>query len=170
MKKGAVVSALMLLIPLYSSAQTRKVGYVDMQAVLLKSKAGKEAKALLDKEKEEKKSNLDKMKEEIEKLQNDINRQSLVLSEEKRKKMEEDLALKKQNFLKVLQDYELELQKKDQEWTEKILRDVEKVIYKIGKMEGYDLILEKSAVLYAPEAYDITDKVIREYDKTYSTK
>jgi len=84
--------------------------------------------------------------------------------------MEDDLALKKQNFLKVLQDYEAELQKKDQEWTEKILKEVEKVIYKIGKTEGYDLILEKSAVLYAPEAYDITDKVIREYDKTYSTK
>jgi outer membrane protein len=170
MKKLVFLSAFMFLLPLYSSAQTKKIGYVDMQAVLLKSKAGKDAKALLDKEKEEKKSTLDKMKEEIEKLQNDINRQSLVLTEEKRKKMEDELALKKQNFLKVLQDYELELQKKDQEWTEKILKEVEKVIYKIGKTEGYDLILEKSAVLYAPEAYDITDKVIREYDKTYTTK
>lgn len=170
MKRLTVVSLALIVLPFLSLGQTKKIGYVDMQSVLLKSKAGRDAKAILDKEKEEKKLSLDKMKEEIEKLQADINRQSLVISEEKRKKMEDELAVKKQNFLKVLQDYEIELQKKDQEWTEKILKEVEKVIYKIGKTEGYDLILEKSAVLYAPEAYDITDKVIREYDKTYSTK
>ncbi len=170
MKKLSFFGLMVLFLPVYSIAETKKIGYVDMQAVLLKSKAGRDAKAILDKEKEEKKSTLDKMKEEIEKLQNDISRQSLVLTEEKRKKMEDELAVKKQNFLKLLQDYEMELQKKDQEWTEKILKEVEKVIYKIGKTEEYDMIVEKSSVLYAPESYDITDKVIKEYDKTYSTK
>lgn len=170
MVRGIVKGWLVIFFPLMVQAEVKKIGYVDMQQVLLKSKAGREAKAILDKEKEEKKANLDKMKEEIEKMQADINRQSLVLSEDRRKKMEDELAIKKQNFLKVLQDYELELQKKDEEYTQKILKDVEKVIYKIGKTEGYDLILEKSAVLYAPENLDMTDKVIREYDRTYSTK
>lgn len=144
-----------------------KIGVVDMQEVLLKSKAGREAKEVLEKEKEERKKELDARKSEIDKMEQELNRQSLVLSEDVKRKRQEEIAQKKQEFLKILQKYEAELQKKDEEFTQKILGEVEKVIYKIGKTEGYDLIIEKSAVLYAPESYDITEKVIKEYDRTF---
>ncbi|MGA2192870.1 MAG: OmpH family outer membrane protein [Nitrospirota bacterium] len=44
--------------------------------------------------------------------------------------------------------------------------EVQAVIGKFGKEEGYTLILERSVVLYAPEAVDVTDRVIKAYDET----
>lgn len=166
MKRALIISVILLLFTNWK-VHAGKIGVVDMQEVLLKSKAGREAKAVLEKEKETKKKELDARKSEIDKMEQELSRQSLVLSEDVKRNKEQEISQKKQEFLRILQQYEAELQKKDEEFTQKILGEVEKVIYKIGKTEGYDLIIEKSAVLYAPEVYDITDKVITEYDRTF---
>ena len=41
------------------------------------------------------------------------------------------------------------------------------IVQKMGKKEGYLLILEKknAGVMYNPESIDITDKIIMEYNK-----
>jgi len=158
---------LLIIVPNLINADIKKIGVIDLQKVLQKSKRGQAAKKSLEKIADEKKSTLDKRKEEIEKLTTDIERQSLVLSEEAKKNKEKELNQKKQDFLQMLQTSQDELQKKDQELTQGILKELEKILYKIGKTEGYDLIIEKNegGLLYSPEEFDITDKVIKEYDK-----
>ncbi|MBW2259706.1 MAG: OmpH family outer membrane protein, partial [Deltaproteobacteria bacterium] len=47
-----------------------------------------------------------------------------------------------------------------------ITKDVFEIVEKIGKREGYTLILDRrvGGIVYAPTAIDITDKVIKEYN------
>ena len=43
-------------------------------------------------------------------------------------------------------------------------KDVFELIQRIGKKEGYLLIVNKVGVLYSPMSIDITDQLIKEYN------
>jgi len=42
------------------------------------------------------------------------------------------------------------------------------IVEDLGKKDGYQLIIEKTAVMYAPESVDITDKLIQTYNSKKS--
>jgi len=53
------------------------------------------------------------------------------------------------------------------ELTRKILEDLDPIIKRVAQKRGCTLVLEKSegGVLYVDEDYDLTDEVIRIYDR-----
>ena len=55
----------------------------------------------------------------------------------------------------------------EMEATKKVGEELEKVVQKIGKREGYKLILEKRTIglIYYNDLIDISQQVIEEYDR-----
>jgi outer membrane protein len=76
------------------------------------------------------------------------------------------------DYQRLANDYQGELQQKDAEFTQKILKDVEEVIKTIGEKDKLTLILEKSqaGILFANPAIDITNKVISQYNDSVKRK
>ena len=70
-----------------------------------------------------------------------------------------DLNSLKKRYLDTLKEMNLKL-------SNKIKDDVFKIVEDMGKRGGYLLILEKrvGGVVYSPNAIDVTDKVIEEYN------
>jgi outer membrane protein len=66
------------------------------------------------------------------------------------------------DYQRLAGDYQSELQQKDQEYTQKILKEIDKIIKGVGEKEKYSIILEKTqgGILFATPAADITDKII----------
>ena len=64
-------------------------------------------------------------------------------------------------------DYQKELEKKEGQLLQKVLQEVGGVIEKVGKEKNYYMIVEKrnAGVLYAANDADLTDEVIRAYDR-----
>jgi len=56
------------------------------------------------------------------------------------------------------------------ELTQKMLKELEAVIKSLGEKEKYTLIVEKSQVLYAAPAIDITTKVINSFNEATKKK
>ena len=61
-------------------------------------------------------------------------------------------------------DLEEELKKKDAELTQKLIGELREIVRAFSKKENYTLIMERSAVVAADDAIDITDKIIQIYD------
>ena len=61
--------------------------------------------------------------------------------------------------------YQKLVAKKELALTEPILEKLEEVLEKIGKSQGYLMILRKEAVAWIPDAKDVTDHVIKIYNK-----
>jgi len=59
------------------------------------------------------------------------------------------------------------LAKKQQELTQPILAQVNEVVAKVAKDNGYDYVLNTAALVYANEDHDLTEKVLEELDKIY---
>jgi len=176
MKKLAIfcAAAMMTFAPLHGKAQTPpvKIGYVDLQRVMIESEKGKEAKKTLGDELEKLKKNLSQRQEELQKMKETLDRQSAMITQEARADKEKEYQTKLKDYQKLANDYQAELQQKDQEFTQKILKELEEVIKNMGDSEKYTLILERSqaGILFAPTSNDVTDRVITLYNEASRKK
>jgi len=167
MKRVGILLILGLLFSSLAHGAELKIGYVDLQKALNESEGGKKAKADLDEIIKAKQMVIDKKGKELEKLKNDLEKQSALLSEDAKKARQEDLDRKMRDFQRFVQDAQAEVKKREAEFTDELLKDLRKIIENIGKEEHYTLILEKveGFVLYADKAIDLTDKVIKKYNE-----
>jgi len=175
MKKLAILcAAAMMCVPLLGRAQTPpvKIGYVDLQRVMIESEKGKEAKKSLGDELEKLKKNLTQKQEELQKMKDALDKQSAMITPEARADKEKQYQSKLKDYQRIANDYQTELQQKDQEFTQKILKELEEVIKGMGDNEKYTLILEKSqaGIIFAPTTIDVTDKVITLYNEASKKK
>jgi outer membrane protein len=143
-----------------------KIGIVDLQRALNESSSGKKAKEQFKGEFEKMQNGLKSEKESLDRLKDDLDKKSAVLSEDQRKTKMEDFERRRRDLRRKLEDSDAELRKKDQELTGSILRDLAVVIQEIGEREGYTVILENSSssVLYGSKSIDITESVIKAFD------
>ncbi len=157
---------LAVLFVAVASAQETKVGYIDLQKVIRDSKAGKAAKASFEKEFQQKKVIIESKKRNADSLREDFIKNAQVMSESARKQKAEDIDKKEKDLLRTQEDFKEELQKKDFELTQKILRDIEGILKQIGDSGDYAIIIEKieGGVVYSSKSADVTDLVIQAYD------
>ena len=148
-------------------AETQKIGYVDLQKALNLSSAGKEAKEKIKTKVQTYDAEVRERQEELKKLKDDLEKQAMLLSEEARNAKERDYQQKVKDYQRFTKDIQETLQQTDADLTRKILESLLKVVQEVGKSEGYTLVLEKteSSIVYADESIDISDEVIKAFDK-----
>ena len=169
MKRITVLVAIIVALTFSVSAfaADAKVGVLDLMKVIDLSNAGKKAKDEMNAKIKTAENEVKKKQDELLKMKEEIEKQAPMLSAtalaDKKRQYEDKLL----DFQRMVQDYEYELQMKDFELAQIILAEIKDIIDKIGKEEGFTVILERtnSAVLYFPESVDITDKVISELNK-----
>ena len=151
------------------NAFSMMIGKVDIQRVLLSVSQGKKVRDQLKGEFEKKKKVLDKEQEKIKKMQQDFQKQSLVMSDKAKMDKEREL----QEAIMKLQQKSLGFQKEIQEMENKmkapIIERVRKVVENVSKSEKLDVTFEASTapVVYAKNEKDITEMVIKSYDKKF---
>jgi len=148
-------------------AETQKIGYVDLQKALNLSVAGKEAKEKIKAKVQTYDADVRQRQEELKKLKDDLEKQAMLLSEEARNAKERDYQQKVKDYQRFTKDIQETLQQTDADLTRKILERLLKVVQDVGKSEGYTIVLEKteSSIVYADESIDISDEVIKAFDK-----
>ena len=169
-KRVLAVSILVVGIPLTASfaADVAKIGVIDMQRVLETSSAGKAALSEIKRHKEKMEAELKRKKEEIEELRKQLERDAMVLSREKREEKEREGRIKLNDFKTMQKRYVNELKQQEKKHLQRMQKDILAVVEKIGKKEGYLLIVNKVGVLYTPMSNDLTDKLIKEYNIKFS--
>ena len=150
------------------AADVAKIGVVDIQRIYQNSNAGKYFNTEISKKYRKMTAELEKMQAELKEQENQLTRDTLVMSREMRelKKSEWDhnvLSLKqrKQRYEKELRELEIRLKRRFQ-------NDVATLINEMGRSGGYLVILDRAVVFYAPNTIDITDKIIQKYNASFS--
>ena len=144
-----------------------RIGYVDVQKVIVRSVAGVAAREQLEREKVTMQKDVDNRRTEVDKLREEMDKKGMVLSAEARREKDETLQRKVRDLRRLAEDLEKELQKKEQQATQRILQELTGVIEKMGKERGFLLIVERRSggVIYGDPEHDITDEVIKVYDQ-----
>jgi len=144
-----------------------KIAVVDIYKVLNESEKGKKAVADLQNILESRQKILEEKQKKIQMLREEYERKKSVLSEDARKTKEDEIERLGRELQRTAVDYQIELEKKQNEITQSMLKEIREIINEIAQKEGYDLILEKAEqiVVYVTNNIDITDKVISFYNQ-----
>lgn len=145
------------------------VGKVDIQRILLSVKEGKRVRDQLKKKFEEKQKVLKKEEGAIRKEQEKFEKRKNLLSEKKRadggQKIQEKILKLQQKSVQ----YQKEMQSMENKLKKPILEKLKKVIDQVSKKAKVDITFEVSTapVVYAKESKDLTNDVIKAYDKKH---
>jgi outer membrane protein len=163
-----VVAILGLLTGRLAYAEDIKIGVVDLIKALNESESGKKAKTELEGLIKSKQATLDEKSKNIEKMKGELEKQASILSAEARKAKEDELERMIREYQRMVADSQGEVKKKENDYTAGIVKELRVIIEKIGKDEGYTVILEKAEgiVLFSKENLDITDTVIKKYNES----
>lgn len=166
-----VVLAVVAVVSGWQTAVAQlKVGYVDSQKIITTFPVAIDAQKKLEAEGAGWGQELQRMQEELRTLQEQLDQQSLLLSEAKKREKGEELQalyVRAQQFQAEKWGQGGEYFKRQEELLQPIFDTINKTIHRIGDEEGYDFIFDSVAgnILHAKENYDITDKVLKELEK-----
>lgn len=168
MKKFLIsVAVAALAVPAFAQTQPARLAVIDVQRVLASSSAGKAASDRLKKMQEDRVTRAKQMDDEMQKLDADINSKKLSLSEEKLTEMAKQLSDRKIAAQRFAQDAEREMGEARDRALLELENRIKPVIDSIGKEMGLAAIFNKfeSGLVYASEAIDITDTVIKRFNE-----
>lgn len=148
-------------------AQDMKIGYVDLQRALSEVSEGKKAKARLKKDFDAKQRKLTAKQEDVKKLKQSLESGAQMMTDDAKRKKAMQLQQQMAELQQLYMEMQRDLAQKETKATQKIFKKMEKILNKIAAEKNYDLILEKteSSVLFAKDSMDLTDELIKRYDK-----
>lgn len=166
---GALLLLLLPLAPSFALANVPsfKVAVFDTQKALQTVKDGKKAIEKLKKEWEAREAKLLKERKKIEKSMEDFRKQSAVMGNKAKQTKEMEIRQRMMELQEKSIQASKEFQKREQEFTKPILEKLKAYVEKVSKQRKYSLVLDttRSTVLFALPENDITDEVIKAYDK-----
>ena len=147
-------------------AESIKIGVLDMQKFQTKSKGFQKTTEGLKKEYQAMKDKLDSEVAELEKIEEEFKKQSLMLSLDAQEGKRREVESKKRYIQFLREDFTQQMKERDMENSQKIVKELEKIVGKIAKDKKYTLIFNRQAsgLIYVHESFDITDEVIKAYD------
>jgi outer membrane protein len=160
-----VVYAVSLIPVAPLHAQDIKIGYIDTVKIFAEFKETVEAEEVYSKEVEAWKKKAEDMEREIAQMREEIQSQSLMMSEEKL--AEKKLALEQrfkeyQQYMSDIFGDEGEAARRNRELTEPIVEKINGVIAQLAEEEGYTIVLDAAQgnIVYAKKEMDLTEMVL----------
>ena len=152
--------------PALAQPSDARIGIVRLQDALTGCKEGKAARQKLQADFRGKQNQLKNREAALTRRYEQLEKQKQGGASEN--KLREDLASFQKSVLEAQQlraKLQQDLAGKEAELTRKILGKMKPLIAKIARKGGYTVILDAGQVLHAPDDLDVTDKLIRLYDK-----
>ena len=169
MKKLAIALA---LVPALAMADM-KIGTVEMMTLVRNHKSYESNKRFLTDSEKDSQARLDSLRKDVERIQADGQKlaeeaQNPMLAAGKRQEIEKQLVEIQKKFVAGQQHLRNEAMRAQQDLqaTEaKFLKitgeDLRKTIREFAEQNGYDLIVDSTAVPYSKPSYDVTDGVLK---------
>jgi len=165
-----VVLTMMLVVPAANAAFV--VGKVDVKQILESIQEGKAIKDKLQGMLTSKQKILKDEEAKIRKAQEDFEKQSVVMNDKAKDKKEREIQEMMYELQKKSVDAQKELQGSEQQLMKPILEKLNELIIAVSKKAEVDLTVEvrSTPIVYAKTEKDLTEDVIKEYNKKYPQK
>lgn len=146
------------------------VGKVDVQKVLVTVNQGVAVRDQLKKSFEDKQKVLKKDEDAIKKLQDDYQKKAAVINDTEKAKKEREIQEKIIAIQQKTSTYQKEIQDMEQNLKTPILERVKNIVDDVAKSSGVDFVYEAATapILYAKTEKDLTDDVIKAYNKKHA--
>ena len=160
----APLAALVILLSAAPALAQTKIAVVDFQRALNESEEGKKAKSNLEERFEKARQTLEAERAAVQQMQEDLEGQKVMLSAEALSEKENALQQKMLEFQQAVMANQQEMALLEQEMTGSILEKLYKIAQGVAAEDGFNLVIEASAVVYNNGTMDLTPKVISRFN------
>jgi outer membrane protein len=166
---GAIVIAIVLCGAAYGAEF--KVAVVDQQQVLERSKAGKRAMDALKEFSAARQRIVSADDAELKRLEDEVKSQDGSLSDAQRREKQELFRTKFESYQRRLQEFNREIQDKQRQLVDEYQKKIEQAASAVAEKGDYAMVLNKGndetlhIIIYASKAIDITEAVVKEFDR-----
>jgi outer membrane protein len=163
--------AIIAFVSFARAAESFKMGVVDPQAVLERSKAGKKALDGLKEYVSTRQKLLSRDEEDLRNTEKQLKEQVAKLSESEKKDKETQFRGKIQEYQKRAQEFNQELQAKQKELVDDYMKRIASATQTVAEKGGFSIVVDKGSeqtvkiVIYNKDTIDLTDQVIKEFDR-----
>ncbi|RKX61647.1 MAG: hypothetical protein DRP37_03525 [Thermodesulfobacteriota bacterium] len=149
-----------------------KIAVINMQKVVRKSVAGQKAMKKLNKKFENLQKKLRAKQDKLKAFKEDLGEKVPLMNEDAKAEKEREYKKAIRDFKDQSDDAQFEMRQAESKSMEPVLKELEKVVTRIGEKGGYTLILEKNmpGIYFNASEVDITDEVIKAYDNKIKSK
>jgi len=157
-----------------------KIGYVDLERIFNEYEKTKELEVKLKMENEADQEMLSERRQiiekEIDKLEEELKTQALMLSDSAREEKQAEIERKAEELDEFSAYIEQRNQDREAKYTNDILNDLQvklpSIIESIAEKEGYRFVFDRRSLFYVtPEKeFNLTDKVVAQLNEEYKAK
>jgi outer membrane protein len=169
MEKAIVLAAITLMLGWIVGATDDpvKIGFVDVEQVLAVTESGKAAREELERKSREAQQRLAPIVEQLEALQKEHQAKKFVMSEEAARAMQLDMVELQTRYETKGKQEEGQFKIDQQRLLGPLIEKLEAVIQEVGRDNEFSAILRTDApsIVYAREALDITELVIKTFNR-----
>lgn len=165
-KLSPLFTGLLIILGLVSfSSAELKIGFINSEKILMSYGGTKEAEGKLKKEYAKWEQEATERQKKMKEMKEQLDKQSLLLSAERKKEIESELEREYIEYNKFLQEKfgnQGDAAKRNDELLRPIIEKINKILDTIAKNENYDFIFDaRGGVVYAKKAYDLSEKVLQ---------
>ncbi|RKZ99184.1 MAG: OmpH family outer membrane protein [Gammaproteobacteria bacterium] len=146
----------------------QKIAFVNQARLLQKAPQAESARNKLQKEFAKRDSALVSLQKKIQKNTEKLQKDAAILSEAELNKLKRNITLLRRDLERDKVAFKEDLSLRQNEELVKLQKSVLKSIQTIAQNEKYDLIIS-DGVIYASKQIDITDKILSQLKKQYSS-
>jgi outer membrane protein len=153
------------------AADSPKIGVMDQQAVMERSKIGKSALEEIKQYSATRQKIIEADEQELKDLERTLQESVSKLSEAEKQEKQEQFRGKVEAYQRRLQDFNREVQQKQRDMVGEYSKRIAEAAQIVAQREGYLAILEKGnealvrIVLYHHPGLDVTDLIVKEFDR-----
>ncbi|MGH9469162.1 MAG: OmpH family outer membrane protein [Terriglobia bacterium] len=168
--------AIALALPAVGMAQSStsadvptKIAVINIQQAISATEEGKKALADIQKKYEPRRADLQQQDKEIAALQDQLQNQSTMLSDDERYHLERELDQKQRHFKAAQEDAQADFQADTQEVVRVIGQKMVKLIGQYAQEHHYALVIgdQQVPVYYAAKTVDITQDIVGLYNRAH---
>ena len=100
-------------------------------------------------------------------MQQEYEKQAPVLSDDAKRKKQEEFQKALVEARKSASDLQEDMNRQEQQAMATILQRIQQVVAEIAERESVTFVIDKSTLLYAPAAADMTNEVVRRYNDRF---
>ena len=147
-----------------SVAEDLKIVFVDMDKIIATSNAGKKVQNSMDKFAKKENQKFDSIESNLKKKEQEILKQKNIISKEELDKKVKSFQTELSKLRKEKIEFNRSIIKRNQESTNKIVNEINKILTEYASNNSVSLIIQKKNIIIGKTELDITPQILKEFN------
>ena len=147
-----------------SVAEDLNIVFVDMDRIIATSNAGKKAQSSIDKFAKKENQKFDSFESNLKKKEQEILKQKNIISKEELDKKVKSFQTELSKLRKEKIEFNRSIIKRNQESTNKIVNEINKILTEYASNNSVSLIIQKKNIIIGKTELDITPQILKEFN------